>query len=96
MAQPAEPAAPTVDMPVGGGSVKPMETGSDEPGAEAEGPQSEEDSGKDTEYSHTSSRMSKSRPSACRSSGRKAAKLAALRERMEARGGIWEDSRRIC
>jgi len=52
---------------------------------------SEEDSGKDTEYSKTSTRMSKSRPSAARSSGRKNKKLKALEERTKARGGTWED-----
>jgi hypothetical protein len=53
--------------------------------------ESEEDSGKDTEYSKTSTRMSKSRPSAARSSGRKAKKLKAIEERTKARGGTWED-----
>ena len=36
MAQPAVPAAPAADMPVGGGGAEAMETGSEEPGAEAE------------------------------------------------------------
>ena len=51
----------------------------------------EQDSGKETEHSKTSTRMSKSRPSAARSSGRKAAKVRKIQERTEARGGTWED-----
>ena len=55
--------------------------------------ESSEDSGKDTEYSKTSTRMSKSRPAAARSSGRKAKKLQKTSERVESRGGTWEDQK---
>ena len=71
---------------------QPTDIGSQMEGTQAQC-ESSEDSGKDTEYSKTSTRMSKSRPAAARSSGRKAKKLQKTRERVESRGGTWEDQK---